>query len=205
MKSIKLFFQNFNVLNSVLAVAAIILLLALDIPLINKNMEVTISGSNSALEQNRSKIAENNTAYLDYAAITDKNLFNPERRMPAENRDNLSVARPEIILYGTLITSETKIAYIEDKKSSFSTAGRGKRPIALSMGRSIAGYVLKEVHPESILLVRGTDKMVITLRNPKDRGSADSSANQQSLNRRADQMKSTGSSPTPPPSTKNIH
>lgn len=40
----------------------------------------------------------------------------------------------------------------------------------------IGGYILKEVNPEFIVLVRGQDKMVVNLRDQKDRKTAETTA-----------------------------
>jgi hypothetical protein len=119
--------------------------------------------------QEEKNVAENNVAYLDYAAIAEKNLFHPERKIPFQRGEDQPLTRPEIALFGTLITSEKRIAYIEDKKNPYSTPGRGKRQVAVTEGGMIAGYKLVKVNAESIVLLRGEDKMVITLDTQKDR------------------------------------
>lgn len=106
---------------------------------------------------------------LDFVVVTEKNLFHPERRMPPDKRGEQVLARPEIIFYGAIITSDKKIAYVEDKKNPYSTPGRGKRQIPLAEGAMIGGYQLKEINPESIVLVHGDDQMVVNLRDQKDR------------------------------------
>lgn len=79
------------------------------------------------------------------------------------------MASPDIVLFGTLITDDKKIAYIEDRKSPYSTPGRGKRQVAVKEGDIIAGYKLVKVNPESILLVHGENKITITLSTGKKR------------------------------------
>lgn len=106
---------------------------------------------------------------LDFIAVTEKNLFHPERRMPMDKRGEQGLVRPEIIFYGAIITSDKKIAYVEDKKNPYSTPGRGKRQIPLAEGAMIGGYKLREINPESIVLVHDDDRMVVNLRDQKDR------------------------------------
>ncbi len=127
--------------------------------------------------QKQENIADVNIpAALDYAIVTEKNLFHPERKMPPEKKDEQIVVRPDLIFYGSVITGEKKIAYIEDKKNPYSTPGRGKRQVPFVEGSMIGGYILKEVNPEFIVLVRGQDKMVVNLRDQKDRKTAETTA-----------------------------
>jgi hypothetical protein len=68
-----------------------------------------------------------------------------------------------------LITDEKRVAYIEDKKNPYSTPGRGKRQVTVNEGDMIAGYKLAKVNAESILLVHGEDKIIVTLSAQKER------------------------------------
>lgn len=96
---------------------------------------------------------------MDFAMVTEQNLFHPERRIPLGKE----LPRPDLVLYGTLITGTTSIAYVEDRKAPYSTPGRGKRQVALKKGSLVSGYVLKEVYPERIVLVKGDDQIVVSL------------------------------------------
>ena len=143
----------------------------------DKKIKITNSKPKEALITSEEKAASEKAAdYLDYVAITEKNLFHPERKMPSEKKEELQLARPEIILYGTLITDEKRVAYIEDKKNPYSTPGRGKRQVAVNEGGMIAGYKLAAVNAESILLVHGEDKIIITLSTHKERNLGESTA-----------------------------
>jgi hypothetical protein len=114
-------------------------------------------------------------------AIADKNLFHPERKF-VPNKSEQVLAKPEIVLYGTLITSEKKVAYSEDKKNPYSTPGRGKRQITVNEGGMVAGYKLIEVNADSIVLLRGEDKMFITLATQKNRSQTDTPPGIQTAN-----------------------
>lgn len=122
-----------------------------------------------AVTAERTTVPERVPTGLDFIAVTEKNLFHPERRMPTDKKGEQALVRPEIIFYGAIITSDKKIAYVEDKKNPYSTPGRGKRQIPLAEGAMIGGYKLKEINPESIVLVHGDDQMVVNLRDQKDR------------------------------------
>ena len=122
---------------------------------VEKKINLTISKPDEVVSTNEGKaVAENVATYLDYAVITEKNLFHPERKMPSERKEKeeeQQLAKPEIILYGTLITDEKKVAYIEDKKNPYSSPGRGKRQVAVNEGDMIAGYKLAKVDAESYI------------------------------------------------------
>lgn len=123
-------------------------------------------------------IAENIPATMDYIVVTEKNLFHPERKMPLEKKAEQEITRPEIIFFGAIITDDKKIAYIEDKKNPYTTPGRGKRQTPVVQGAMIGGYKLTEVNTEMIVLVRGDDKMVVSLRDQKDRKNAETTKGQ---------------------------
>ncbi|OPY86215.1 MAG: hypothetical protein A4E71_01682 [Smithella sp. PtaU1.Bin162] len=170
MKPIKVFLKNINVLNLLLLLIAIFLFFEWNYPLIDERVKIVISKPKEILIKNDEEVVvENATSSLDYVVIAEKNLFHPERKMPSEKKEDQQSAGPEIILYGTLVTDEQRIAYIEDKKAPYSTQGRGKRQVAVNEGSMIAGYKLTEVNTESILLIRGEDRIVVTLRTQKER------------------------------------
>jgi len=170
MKPIKVFLKNINVLNLLLLLMAIFLFFEWDYPLIAERIKIIIPEPKEILIKNDEKVAaENATFSWDYVVIAEKNLFHPERKMPSEKKEDQQLAGPEIILYGTLVTDEKRIAYIEDKKVPYSTQGRGKRQVTVNEGSMIAGYKLTEVNTESILLIRGEDRIVVTLRTQKER------------------------------------
>lgn len=173
--------KNINVLNIALAVFAGVLFFIWVYPLLHTNNRIEIpKGHEDAAEsgEEASNVSEPSPMAVDYAIVTDKNLFHPERRMPSVNivKEDAPVERPDILYFGSVITEEKKIAYIEDKKNPYSTPGRGKRQTHLAEGAIIGGYTLKEVNPENIVLVRGDDKFVINLRDEKDRKPGETTA-----------------------------
>jgi hypothetical protein len=170
MKLIKVLLKNINVLNLLLLTITTFLFFKLDDSLAYNKITFTLSKPKEIMSESEKKeIAEKAVAYLDYALITEKNLFHPQRKIVLEIKEEQQMAKPEIILYGTLITDEKRIAYIEDKKNSYSTPGRGKRQVAVDEGSMIAGYKLAKVNAESILLVHGKDKIIVTLNTQKER------------------------------------
>ena len=177
MNPINTILKNINVLNLLLLAITIFLLIQISDSTNENGIKFTISKPKEVANQAEEKAATENTAtYLDYFVITDKNLFHPARKIASEAKQEQQMARPEIILYGTLITDEKKVAYIEDKKSPYSTPGRGKRQVAVNEGGMIAGYKLAKVNAESILLVHGEDKITVTLNTGKERKPGDAAA-----------------------------
>lgn len=162
MKSVKLILRNVNVLNILLLVTAIFLFFEFDYPLLSRQISVEQIEAKEVAIQNEERVApESSASYADFVSIAEKNLFHPEREMP--KAEKAAVPKPELILYGTLITDDVSVAYVEDKKSPYSTPGRAKRQTALKKGGSIGGYVLREIEPNRIVLVRGEDRLVVML------------------------------------------
>jgi hypothetical protein len=98
----------------------------------------------------------------EYSLVAEQNLFHPERKIPPEKKDE-QLPKPEFALYGTLITGETKIAYLEDLKAPHTTAGRGKRQKSLKLGQTLSGYTLKEVHHDRILMAKAEDVIEVKI------------------------------------------
>ncbi|MDH5769162.1 MAG: hypothetical protein OEZ31_09440 [Nitrospirota bacterium] len=98
---------------------------------------------------------------FEYTLIAEQNIFHPERKIP-EKKDK-EKPKPEFILYGTLITDDIKIAYMEDKKAPHSTPGRGKRQSTLHLGTTLSGFTLKEVQEDMVVMVRGDDRIEVKL------------------------------------------
>jgi hypothetical protein len=112
---------------------------------------------------------------MDYVVIADENLFHPERRIPPEKKEEAALPKPDFVLYGTLITPELKMAYMEDKKAPVTTPGRGKRQSAIKIGESLSGFTLKEVDASKVVLTRGEETMTVLLddsKSPKTREGA---------------------------------
>ena len=101
--------------------------------------------------------------------ISEQNLFHPDRVIPVEKKEEKTIPQPDIVLYGTLITPDKSIAFIEDKKAPTSTPGRGRRQVVLGKGEQLAGYVLRQIEADRIVLVKGDETMVVRLDDGKSR------------------------------------
>lgn len=108
----------------------------------------------------------------DYTIITEQNLFHPDRKMVSGAKDSGPLVRPDFVLYGTMITEDANIAFLDDLKAPRTTPGRGKRQWALNIGDKLSGYTLREVYTDSAVMVNGDDRIelaVIATSKQKDR------------------------------------
>lgn len=111
-------------------------------------------------------------SFEEYMVIAGKNTFHPDRIVPVEKVEKKDektappLPKPEIVLYGTLISDKLSLAYIEDKNAPVTTPGRGKRVRVAKKGEDIGGFILKEIKADSIYLVRGEEKMTVNLTSP---------------------------------------
>lgn len=103
---------------------------------------------------------------FEYALIGENNLFHPERKIPVEKKEEPPLPKPDFVLYGTLITNDISLAYLEDLKALRSTPGRGRRQTALRKGETLAGFTLKEIEHEKIVMVRGEETMTVPIDDP---------------------------------------
>ncbi len=105
---------------------------------------------------------------IDFMLIADQNLFHPDRKIPVEKpQAPPPPPKPELVLYGTLITGHTRLAYIDNIKAPLTTPGRGKRMRVLRIGDMVSDFILKEIHQSMIVLVRGSEVMTVNLEDPK--------------------------------------
>lgn len=99
----------------------------------------------------------------DYAIITEQNLFHPDRKIVTSAKESSPLVRPDFVLYGTMITEDANIAFIDDLKEPRNTPGRGKRQWALSLGDKLSGYTLSEVYTEGAVMVNGDDRIELAV------------------------------------------
>jgi hypothetical protein len=166
--------KGFNLLNCILIAVCLLFAFSFLFPPSEGKFPMIIPPlKKRAIEksQNESPKAQTLSA-MDYVVIADENLFHPERKIPPEKKEEAALPKPEFVLYGTLITPDLKMAYMEDKKAPFTTPGRGKRQSALKIGESLSGFTLKEIDPTKVVLRRGEETMTVLLddlKSPKTR------------------------------------
>lgn len=106
---------------------------------------------------------EYNTPSLsDYILVAEDNLFHPERKIPVEKKAEATpLPKPDFLLYGTLISDDLRVAYLEDLKAPHSSTGRGRRQIPVRQGDVLSGFTLREVSSDKVLMVRGEESITI--------------------------------------------
>lgn len=117
----------------------------------------------------------------EYSVIAEQNIFHPERIIPVLKAEAPPLPKPEFVLYGTLITGDLSLAYIEDLKGSSKSPAGGKRQKALKKGEDISGFILKEIETDKVVMVRGEEKLEVRVTDkPRSKGNGSAPATQAS-------------------------
>ena len=168
--------RHINILNLFILSAAIGFYLYFLNPLLTTPLSVELpSPKEISLEMQSSTDKTTKPSISDYTLIGEQNLFHPDRVMPAEKMEKaekkaaISVPRPELVLHGTMIVNGLKIAYVEDKKATPTTPGRGARQLVVKEGDNISGFILKQITENMIVLANGEEQMTLYLDELKDR------------------------------------
>ena len=168
-------FSHINLINILLTAALLFLINSMFLPFLNKSslysLPVTKKLEKTEPFTGKKQDQPKTPSPLDYMVITEQNLFHPERKIPVEVKEAQPLPKPDFVLYGTLISGDTNIAYMEDKKSPHSTPGREKRQTPLKLGDSMSGFILKEVEIDQAVMQRGEEKIVVSLNDAKARES----------------------------------
>jgi hypothetical protein len=169
---IKTLVRNVNLLNAVLLSVAVMFALYGLSPLLDGRIRYALPVPGKAPVIAKETTDELQTpSVAEYAVISEENLFHPDRKIPVEKKAEQPLPKPDFVLFGTLITGGARLAYLEDLKAPRSTAGRGKRQIALKEGDTLSGFTLKEIEVDKIVMVRGDETVTIPV-NPRDRNVA---------------------------------
>jgi len=165
MKFIRYILNSINPLNIILVVSAILIGLAALSPYFYPQVlyKLPVSKPPLAEEDKQPETTAVSPSLSDYMVIAEQNLFHPDRKIPLEKKEAQQMPKPELILYGTLITEGMSVAYVEDKKNPKTSPGRGKRQNVMKKGDSVGGFVLKEIDADKIMLSRGDETMVVHL------------------------------------------
>jgi len=161
--------KSLNVLNLLLIAAVIVVALYLLLPLLNPRVayKAPAVAKQAAPAQEDSSASNQSPPASDYMVVAEQNVFHPERKIPPEGKDEKALPKPELLLYGTLVSDGMRLAYIEDKKSPQSTPGRGNRQAVVKQGDLVSGFLLKSVETDKIVLVRGEEQIVVYLSDAK--------------------------------------
>jgi hypothetical protein len=165
--------KSVTLLNLVLVVAIALGTIGLVAPLSKLKVKFTlpVTKMKPAVEADKGVDAGHSPSPSDFVVIAEQNLFHPDRKVPTDKKNDLP--KPELILYGTLVTDSLSVAYIEDKKAPVTTAGRGKRQTASKKGDVISGFTITEISSDKIVLVRGDERMTVPLMEGEKRKGMD--------------------------------
>ncbi len=162
--------RSANLINLLLMAAVLFLAVNL-VSLLSAGTDVVLPKIQA--ERTRGADAARDTEYPsspDYAAIAENNLFHFERKIPPAPKDGTPDSRPDIVLYGTLITANAAVAYLEDRKAFLSSPGRGERQRVVKKGEPVGGYILQDIFPDRIVLAKGPDRVVVYLSDRNKKG-----------------------------------
>lgn len=172
MKRAHYLLKNITIINIILGGILIFFVFYLLMPSMNldTNVRVTVVKKPDADSTVSEDVVEEKTPFpSDYQIIAEQNLFSEERKIIESEKDEADIIeKPDFILYGTLITDEIRLAYLEDQKNPQNSPGRGKRQTSLKIGESLGGFLLKVVEPDRVVMARGDDDYTIYLNDPSN-------------------------------------
>jgi hypothetical protein len=157
--------RSINLLNILLAAAVVATAHYIVFPLVDKKPDFSPPAIKALAKPTKNQMAAGvpTAAPIDYTVIADQNVFHPDRKIPVDKPQEKNLPKPELVLYGTLITDNVSLAYVEDKKAPLTTTGRGKRLRVLKRGDTMSGFALKSIEPDRIVLARGEEVMTVTI------------------------------------------
>ncbi|NWF75476.1 MAG: hypothetical protein HXY53_02710 [Nitrospirae bacterium] len=162
--------KNINLLNTLLFLVIFTFALYSLYPLINIKVKYSLPDAKKKVEEVEEATVQNQIPSIaEYMNIPEENLFHPERKIPDLKKEEQPLPKPEFVLYGTLITNDLSMAYLEDLKAPYTTPGRGKRQRPLKKGDTISGFTLKEIEADKVVMLRGEERLVISLNDLKAR------------------------------------
>jgi hypothetical protein len=157
-----------NLLNCILLGVSIFFLYGFLFPRLEKDVSFVVPPP--IKKQAEKNIEESLTTQTlspqEYRVVADQNLFHPDRIIPPEKKPETVLPKPEFVLYGTLITPDLQMAYLEDKKAPVTSPGRGQRQSALKIGESLSGFRVTEIRADKVILTRGEETMQVLLQEP---------------------------------------
>ena len=174
--------SNLNVLNIVLAAVLIVFANNMFLPLFGKGAKLTVPSPQKKAavpaKTTEKPVESKSPSPSDYFIIAEQNIFHPERKIPVEKKDVVvqPLPKPEFVLYGTLLTDDVRIAYMEDRKAPQNSPSRGKKQIPLRLGEALSGFTLKEIDADKVVMVRGDEKLDVQLNDASKSKMRESSA-----------------------------
>jgi len=160
--------RNINILNIILMAVVVAFAVYSVFPTLEMKVKYALPSAKNPAEKTDEESGEPEIPSItQYTSIADENLFHPERRIPPEKKEEVPLPKPEFVLYGTMISDDFSLAYLEDMKAPRNTPGRGKRQVALKKGDSMSGFILKEIQTDNVTMVRGEEKLIVAMNDPQ--------------------------------------
>lgn len=164
MQNLKFFLNSINILNVLLLALIVFMVHYSVLPFFYTDIKYTFPTIKKAVGESEKSGPELDTpSPTEYLIISDDNLFHPERIIPREKKVELVLPKPDFILYGTLVSDDFGVAYLEDIKAPRSSSGRGKRQIAVRKGDVLSGFTLKEIESNRVVMVRGEERITVNI------------------------------------------
>lgn len=184
MRNIKYLFHNIQLLNVLLLAGTLFFAHYMVVPMLDFNIKYIVPNVGKNIHEKAEKpagIHERIPSISDYMTVADNNLFHPERKIPSEKKvveqqQPVPLPQPDIVLYGTLITDDVRLAYLEDLKAPRNTPGRGKRQTTMKIGDNLGGFVLKQIDADKIVLMRGEEKMMVSVHDSQRKKTSETRA-----------------------------
>ena len=165
MNRVRYLLANLNVLNLLLAGVLFLLVNYMLFPFLVRSVRFSLPQAKTGTDTSRAALTPGELpkapSPADYTAISEHNLFHPERIIPVEKVEGQAAPKPDFVLYGTLISGSAKLAFMDDLKAQFSSPGRGKRQRTIKIGQVLSGYTLSELFPDRVVMVIGDERIEV--------------------------------------------
>jgi hypothetical protein len=153
--------RSINVLNALLLGVIIALAAYILPPLLNVNVSYPLPAPKKTVQAKEEEPpAAQPPSAMEFAVVAEQNAFSPTRKNPAEQKEEKPLPKPEFVLYGTLVTGDTGVAFIEDLKEPHTNVS-GRKQRTLRIGGVLSGFTLREVDAEKVVMVRGEEKIEV--------------------------------------------
>jgi hypothetical protein len=165
MPFLRYLYRNINPLNILLLLLIVSIVVFAVMPLFRAKVRYALPAVKTKVVQEANLAKESTPAAspADFMVVSENNLFHPERKIPPEKKEEKALPKPELVLYGTIVSEDLTVAYLEDKKSPKTSPGRGKRQTVARKGDIFGGFVLRDIEQDRIVLSRGEEVMVVRL------------------------------------------
>ena len=174
MDKLRYLFKNVTVLNVLLIITLVFLTSYGFLTFSKINIQYSPQAHKKAVPDTEGTISEKQLSspadYIaDYIIVAEQNIFHPERKIPLEKKEEPPpLPKPDVVLYGTMISDGVSLAYLEDLKAPRNTPGRGKRQLTMREGDIISGFVIKKIEADKIQMARGQEEMVVSIHTHKE-------------------------------------